>query len=334
MAPRSWVAGSADRRAKHHLDLGPVSLGRRHERCDHIAVACSHEAPGIDRCWSGADGGQREAEPEPEKPAEPREGQILLRPRRLDVLVGAALAGPSVRIAPPLHRLSLRGCHARPDQPPSIGPVLLVQLCAAHFAYRRRPVYRATLFSPGLDGPQVRGLGDAVVAALGAAHRFAHLLAYSSGLAVRCSNMKSSPAIRSCQRPSFLSQGAQSTSMPSSTKLALLISRNCCLSNWVQCAGSQLIAGPVPILPETSLFSRWDPLLLEDDGSRVSGVSRVPSSVLDCRTVRQRSRHLVSTAGQPGHDIPDPLLHCLPAAQAEIARRLLSRPVPRWRESA
>ena len=82
MAPRSWVAGSADRRAKHHLDLGPVSLGRRHERCDHIAVACSHEAPGIDRCWSGADGGQREAEPEPEpeKPSEPERDRYCYDP--------------------------------------------------------------------------------------------------------------------------------------------------------------------------------------------------------------------------------------------------------------
>ena len=41
--------------------LGPGALGRRHERCDRIAGVCSHEAPGMGRHWSRADGGQREA---------------------------------------------------------------------------------------------------------------------------------------------------------------------------------------------------------------------------------------------------------------------------------
>ena len=44
--------------------------------------------------------------------------------------------------------------------PPSV-LCSLVQLCAARCAYRRRPVYRAALFSPGLDGPRVRELDDA-----------------------------------------------------------------------------------------------------------------------------------------------------------------------------
>ena len=126
--------------------LGPGALGRRHERCDRIAVACSHEAPGMGRHWSRADGGQRRGVTGVAGGAP--EGRILLRLPRLDIVVGAAFAGPSVRSAPPLHCLTLRGCHARPDQPPSVGPVLLVQLCAARCAYRRRAVYRAALFSP------------------------------------------------------------------------------------------------------------------------------------------------------------------------------------------